>query len=621
MQLSRRVFLKVFGSAVGSLAVAPSSVAAPGARRPNIIFFLVDDMGWQDTSLSFLYRNGKPVQTRLNRRYRTPHMEAMARDGMLLTDAYACSICSPTRCSLMSGMSAARHRVTDWTINVNDHARIAQNHGAGLYNPHWAVNGLQPQGTQPSGKCAAPWRVQKDGSFAYGSAQLPYKMTDPYTNAYCLPQALKDAGYFTVHCGKAHWGSGTNNWNTGMGPTSPGADPRSFGFDVNIAGHAAGGPASYRSDNNFGNKDGFQPFDIPGLSAYYGKKIVDLTYKPAGRPTNRAVFLTDVLTDRMLCTLDVHLKQKPNQPFYVYMSHYGIHAPFDNGRAWDAVRSSHPQADQDTECANPKDGLPWNNTERNYHNLLRGMDDSLGTIRRYLADRGIADNTLIVFMADNGGPDRGSNPTRMGNANAPLRAGKGSCYEGGTRECCLALWPGHIRAGSVCSEPLIIEDVYPTLLAAAGVSLPGADKLAVTPAGVYPDGKEVRQVIDGENALPVLLGRRKTVRPDGAPRPLLWHFPNKWPGVACSREYNYYTALRLGNWKLIYQHADRSFELYNLEKDLSESVNLASKQPGLVTRLRRQMAALLRDRGAQMPHIGAVDGPVLPYPDDPALGK
>lgn len=80
-------------------------------KRPNIILFMVDDMGWQDTSLPFWTE-----KTRYNELYETPNMERLARQGMMFTQAYASSISSPSRCSLLTGTNAARHRVTNWTL-------------------------------------------------------------------------------------------------------------------------------------------------------------------------------------------------------------------------------------------------------------------------------------------------------------------------------------------------------------------------------------------------------------------------------------------------------------------------------------------------------------------------
>src|SRR5574344_2699449 len=99
-----------------SLAVLSASTltAQTTDTRPNIILFIVDDMGWQDTSLPFWTE-----KTPYNKVYETPNMERLASHGMMFTQAYACSISSPSRCSLMTGTNSARHRVTNWTLEKN----------------------------------------------------------------------------------------------------------------------------------------------------------------------------------------------------------------------------------------------------------------------------------------------------------------------------------------------------------------------------------------------------------------------------------------------------------------------------------------------------------------------
>ena len=167
-------------------------------QKPNIVMFLVDDMGWQDTSVPF-----HTEKTPLNQRYRTPNMERLAAKGMKFTQAYACSVCSPTRVSLMTGLNAARHRVTNWTLrrNATNDAKHPK-----LEFPDWNVNGLSPVGG-----------IERS------------------IHAKALPAFLKEVGYRTIHAGKAHFGAvGT-----------PGEDPRAIGFDINIGGHAAGGPGSF----------------------------------------------------------------------------------------------------------------------------------------------------------------------------------------------------------------------------------------------------------------------------------------------------------------------------------------------------------------------------------------
>ena len=602
--VSRRSFLGLLGAGVGALAAGRA--LGQGGRRPNIVLFMVDDMGWQDTSVPFLRRDGQWVRTRLNARYagRTPSMERLAAQGMRFTEAYACAVCSPSRCSLMSGMNAARHRVTDWTLGVDQANRLSTS-GEGLRSPRWGANGLQPQGTEKTGSCQPPWRVDAQGKYyqpAFGAAEgaYAYNLSVPFTNALAFPELLRRAGYRTIHVGKAHWGSGTpKSYKVQATPTSPGADPRAFGFEVNIAGAERGGPANYRGDAQYGNATNAD-FATPGLDEnnYYEDDV----------------FLTDALTDMALREVRRTHAADPDRPFYLYMAHYAVHSPLDNARAWDRSRSDSEEVARDARNPNPNDGLAWNATERNYATLIEGMDASLGKLLDLLEELGVADDTLVIFMADNGGL---SVSGRLANANAPLRAGKGSCYEGGTREPLIVAWPGHVAPGSVSEEPVIIEDFYPTLLEAAGVPLPAQAELAETPEGVYADGP-LRQVLDGASFLPVALGRRGTVRSDGAARPLLWHYPNKWGEGPVGKAYNYYSALRLGRWKLIYQHSDQSFELYDLPTDLSESRNLAAERPEEVDRLRREMGRLLRERGAQMPIVQAT-GAAVPWPDEVSL--
>ena len=604
MRLTRRTFLGLVGAGLGVQTVTPLwGAGAEPSRRPNIVLFMVDDMGWQDTSVPFHWQDGKPVRSALNARYaaaaRTPNMERLARRGMTFTNAYACAVCSPSRCSLMSGMNAARHRVTDWTLGVDQQNRFAA-HGEGLFPPRWSANGLQPPGTEREGRCQPPWRVDEAGRyvqppFGVEAGALAYRMALPYTCALPFPELLRRAGYRTIHVGKAHWGSGAGKcYLRDAAPTSPGADPRAFGFDVNVAGCEKGGPANYRGASGYGNK-GASPFSTPGLDEnnYYEDDV----------------FLTDALTDRALAEIDA--AKAAGKPFYLYLAHYAVHSPLDNGRAWDRTRSADPNPEKDARNPNPKDGLPWNATERNYGTLLKGMDDSLGKVLDKLEALGLAEDTLVIFMADNGGLAISG---RMAQANGPARAGKGSCYEGGTREPLLVAWPGRVRPGSVCHEPVIIEDFYPTLLEAAGVPIPEPAALAVTPADVHADGP-LRQVLDGESFLPLLLGQRATVRPDGSARPLLWHYPNYWQEGPAGRAYHFYSAIRLGDWKLIYQHSDRTFELYDLAHDIGEARNLATERPDLVVSLRREMGRLLRERHAQMPRVGAPDGPEVPFPD------
>ncbi len=168
------------------LVAAATHLSAADDRRPNIILFVVDDMGWQDTSVPFHHR-----PTVWNRIYRTPNMERLAAQGMKFTQAYAAHpVCSPTRVSLMTGKNSARTRVTDWVGHGMSQNRF-------LRSPAWKADGLQPE----------------DGHRK-------------------LPKLLGAAGYRTIHIGKAHFG----------GRGTPGANPLNLGFRVNIGGSHSGGP-------------------------------------------------------------------------------------------------------------------------------------------------------------------------------------------------------------------------------------------------------------------------------------------------------------------------------------------------------------------------------------------
>ena len=224
--MSRRVrttfFVCIMGLiGMGVVRAQPAPQATPTEVRgepPNILLFLVDDLGWQDTSVPF-----HTVPTPFNRFYRTPHMEALARLGVVFTNAYASSpVCTPTRVSIMTGRHPARTRVTDWTLYPDVERQQRSAPWLSVASPAWNARGLQPADTT-------------------------------------LPQLLQRAGYRTIHVGKAHFGA----------LDTPGADPTNLGFDVNIGGHAAGAPGSYYSAARYGNdRDG--PWGVPGLSSYYG---------------------------------------------------------------------------------------------------------------------------------------------------------------------------------------------------------------------------------------------------------------------------------------------------------------------------------------------------------------
>jgi arylsulfatase A-like enzyme len=483
-------------------------------ERPNIIVFLVDDMGWQDTSVPFWKE-----KTEFNNHYHTPAMERLAAEGMMFTQAYATSVCSPTRVSLMSGMNAARHRVTNWTLHRN--ASVDADHQILSY-PEWNVNGIQP--------------VDSIERSVYATM---------------LPQILRDNGYFTIHCGKAHFGA----------INTPAANPENCGFDVNIAGHAAGGPGSYLGEENFGNREkGMHtlPWGVPGLEKYHGDSI----------------FLTEALTIEAKKALDKALASK--QPFYLSMSLYAVHIPFyADKRFYDKYLEM---------------GLP--EPEAKYASMVEAMDKSLGDLMNYLDEKEIADNTILLFMSDNGGFSLRPRSGELHTHNKPLNSGKGSAYEGGIRVPVIVKWPGKVERGSETDEMLIIEDFFPTILEMAKVK----------------EYKTV-QTVDGKSFVPMLINPEK----ETGLRDLIWHFPNNWgptgPGIGAT------STIRSGDWKLIYYYHDQSFELFNIPKEIGEKHNLATENPHKVKELSAKLGEYLRSVDAQRPAFKAT-GQVVPWPDE-----
>ena len=470
-------------------------------ESPNIVVFLVDDMGWVDTSVPF-----SETTVPLNERYHTPNMERLAAQGVKFTNAYATPVCTPSRISFLTGMNAAHHGVTNWTTpNRNSNSDNADEE----YAPApWNFNGLNPESVTNS------------------------------VQATPLPEILKDHGYFTVHAGKAHFApAGT-----------PGSNPVNLGFLVNITGTSAGRPMSYLGSENFGNLPG-NPYSIHAvqdMTEYYGSET----------------YLTKALTLEALKALEYPIET--GQPFFLNMAHYALHDPYDPDKRF-------LQKYLDAGLA-PVEAV--------YASMIEGMDKSLGDIMDFLEEKGVADNTVILFMSDNGGlslaPPRAGEPHIQ---NAPLREGKGSVYEGGIRVPMLVSTPTTGKS-AVVDIPVIIEDFFPSILELAGVEDP-----------------QLLQQVDGESFVRLLNGYEKAEE-----RALIWHYPNKWQSKA-GQGINYKSAIRKGNWKLVYHMKTGQMELFNLKEDLSETTDLLGKHPKKVRELAEIMGTKLKLWNAPMPVV------------------
>jgi len=480
--LDRRSFLKC--SAAGTLGYLAGAWARPAMakeaeaqrKKPNFVFFLIDDLGWRDVGCF-----GSTF-------YETPNIDRLRAGGMQFTDAYAaCPVCSPTRASIMTGKYPPRTGVTDY------------------------IGASQP------------------GNWKRNTKLVPAPYADRLAlDEVTLAEAFKETGYATFFAGKWH-----------LGPE--GFWPENQGFDVNKGGIDRGGP--------YGGKRYFSPYGNPRLEDGPPGEHLPLRL---GRET--ADFI------------EAH----KDGPLLAYLSFYSVHTPLmttkELGAKYKAKQKNAPATAWGQE-GERKVRLVQNHAV--YAGMVEAMDTAVGIVLDRLDRLGLAENTIVFFMSDNGGLSTSEgHPT----ANVPLRAGKGWLYEGGVREPMIVRAPGVTRPGSTCTEPVISTDFYPTMLELAGLPL------------------RPNQHVDGVSFVPLLKGKEMTRGP------IYWHYPHygNQGGAPAG-------AVRDGDFKLIEWYEDGRLELYNLRDDIGEANNLAAAMPEKARELQKMLADWRKSAGAQMP--------------------
>ena len=334
-----------------------------------------------------------------------------------------------------------------------------------------------------------------------------------------IAEALKEAGYRTFFAGKWHMGEDSIYW------------PEYQGFDINKGGWSVGSPRGGY----------FSPYDNPRLKS-----------GPEGEN------LTDRLTDESIAFLE----SNEGEPFLLYLSFYTVHTPLQGKpeliEKYEAKLETLDMDPGDMEStdmewikyAAPRGRFVERTVQGHpvYASMIETLDTNVGRLMHKLEELGLDQNTVVIFMSDNGGlaTSEGS-PT----SNLPLRAGKGWLYEGGIREPMFIKWPGSGSEGSVTDVPVTSTDFYPTMLEIAGLEL-------------IPE-----QHMDGVSLVPLLKGQGQLEE-----RPLFWHYPHYSnqggkPGAA----------VRLGDFKLIEFFDPGLVELYKLAEDMGESVDLAVSMP------------------------------------------
>ena len=540
----------------GLSLLAPAVAFA--ADRPNIVFLIVDDMGWVDSSVAY----GEQVYPN-NLRYNTPNMQRLASQGVMLTNAYACPVSTPTRTSLLTGVNAAHSRITNWTSTMRDTPSDAtggavamMQSGANHDNttrfvrPEWNLNGMSPTEGVENTLYATP-----------------------------LPQLLKEAGYYTIHVGKAHWASAG----------TPGASPYNMGYVVNITGNVAGMPRSYLSEENYGNTpEKWNLLAVQNMTEYYGTGI----------------HLTEALTREALKTLDYPIMH--DEPFYLYFAHYATHTPIQRD----------PRFVRKYLDAGMDEG------QARYASMVEGVDKSLGDLLDYLDAKGVADDTIIIFMTDNGG--NAENKSKGGVRfmhNLPLRNGKGSVYEGGVRVPLMVKWKGKVAPATRVNTPVICEDLFPTILQMAGVK--NYDVVQEV------DGKSLVNLVTKGSKLAAKATKRGDIADQKAAnafvvpesvsgidpnRTLIFHYPHQWKPYDLE-DIDFLSAVRKGDWKLVYRMRTGKLELYNLKSDIGEQSDLSSVYPERVKELAAELSSKLRGWNSPMPRLRET-GKSIPLPDE-----
>jgi arylsulfatase len=493
----------------------------PGeSEQPNIIIILADDMGFSDIGCF-----GSEIET--------PNLDQLAQEGLRFSQFYNTGRSCPSRASLLTGMYAHKTGV----------GAMMHDYNLPAYRGH--------------------------------------------LNDSCLTiaQVLADNGYRSYAAGKWHVGENFENW------------PLQRGFERFYGSVTANG-------HYFGLRKGREM--ISGNTAIEPEgdwiKVNKLEYKTFSRPDGKTWYSTDIFTDSIMQYISDHLSTTPDRPFFTYLAytapHWPIHAlPDDIAKykntytaGWDTLRENRYNKllelgiiDSSTLLSARDDKVPAWDTVQNkqrwiglmaaYAAMIDRMDQNLGRLFDMLEEKGIANNTMIIFLSDNGGcaeaiklgdteapigsPDSywGYDKPWANFSNIPFRRFKKWNHEGGISSPFIIKYPAKVKEpGSITHQPAHITDLMATVLEASHTAYPGNGHL---------------KPLDGISLLPVLAGKTRQGH-----EYIFWeHEGNK--------------AVRHGNWKLVKEHRGE-WELYNLADDHSETNDLSEKYPDKAAALKNK---------------------------------
>lgn len=495
------------------------------ADRPNIIFILADDLGYTDVNAYATRITGVSKDKMF---YETPNIDKLVAGGVAFSQGYAYQLCSPTRASVLTGRNAPVLGITTATPQS--------------CRSYYSRNEKPPAGYLAQDAVYWGDPIKTPQSLLNGSTLLVLpsgRKEDNGRDELTFAEALPD--YRSAFIGKWHVG----------GHGSLGYQPQDQGFEP-LAYFDAGGSIYFKWRELWDKKVKNYP-EMPQKELLWGK---------SGEPTGED-YLTDDLTVQADRFIRSHHEKKPDQPFLLYFCEYAVHSPHQA-----------KQADIDYFSKKPTRG--WNgHHDPVYASIIRSLDQSVGKLMDTVEELRLTENTLFIFMSDNGGV---SYVTKAGNtpdtSNAPLKGGKAMMFEGGIRVPLAFRWPGTIPSGVWSDVPVSAPDLFPTIVQAGGIN---------------PATLQEKHRIDGRSLMPLFKDPENKSK--GYPRDTFyWHYPfNVAPldpddGFALTP----HSAMRKGDMKLIYNW-NGHLDLYDIRKDPFEKNNLAESQPQLAKQLFRKL--------------------------------
>lgn len=491
---------------IGAGIILLASSCQQENTKPNIIYILADDLGYGELGCY-----GQEL-------IETPNIDELARYGMLFTQHYSgAPVCAPSRCVLLTGLHTG-------------HAQVRS-------NDEWKARG-------------EIWNYESASMNPELEGQRPMK-----TGTITIGSLLQEAGYKTALIGK--WG---------LGAPLTESIPNKLGFDFFYGYNCQRQAHSYfplhlwkdTSKVILNNKlvppktrlkEGADPYDIDSYSDYWLNE-----YAP------------ELMQKELITFIRENDSNTTGHPFFIYYATPIPHAPLQAPEKW--VKYYHEMIGEEEPYLGNMGYFPCRYPKATYAAMVSYLDEQVGEIIEVLKDRGLYENTIIIFSSDNGPTYNGGTNSPFFDSAKPFKSqqgwGKGHVHEGGIRIPMIASWPGKIQEESKSDHISAFYDVLPTLCEISGINNP-VDS-------------------DGISFLPVLLGEDEQEEHEF----LYWEFPS----------YSGQQAVRMGKWKAIRRNimkGNLEIELYNLEEDIQELKNVADQFPEVV----KQMEVIMQQEHQQ----------------------